>query len=42
MDLDIKLQLNHLIYIFIVGVTWLILTIWGDIRLDKYYVDKAI
>ncbi len=37
MDLDIKLQLNHLIYIFAIGITWLILTIWGDNRLHAYY-----
>ena len=37
MDLDIKLTLNQLIYIFTIGITWGILTFWGDSQLHKYY-----
>ena len=37
MDLDIKLRLNQLIYIFTIGITWGILTFWGDHQLNAYY-----
>lgn len=37
MDWDIKLELNQLIYIFVIGITWGILTFWGDHQLHQYY-----
>ena len=37
MDLDIQLELNQLIYIFTIGITWTILTFWGDGQFHQYY-----
>jgi hypothetical protein len=36
-DLDIPLELNHLIYIFVISLTWLGLSFWGDHQLHSYY-----
>ena len=37
-DWDIKLNINHLVYIFVASLSWLGLSIWGDHQLNTFYL----
>ena len=38
-DWDLKLQLKHIIYIFIASATWIICTIWMHQILKELYTE---